>query len=199
MSSFNSCFLTCIPISQEVWYSLLLKNFPQFVLIHIVKGFGIVNKAEVDVFLELSCFFNDPTDVGNLISGSCAFSKSSLNIWKFMFKSMVNTIILQVIASPNLYSIFYLMMSFNEHLLIIMEIWVLCITKNISGRLLGKTLFIVIQKRIFCCSLSCYWTKGAQILMGKMRPLGTKYDGSPKCVPHLAQFREKSHFICYSW
>ena len=65
-----------------VWYSHLLKNFPQFVVIHIVKGFGIVNKAEVDVFLDLSCFFDDPTDVGNLISGSSAFSKSGLNIWK---------------------------------------------------------------------------------------------------------------------
>ena len=74
-------------ISQEtgkvVWYSLLLKNFPQFVVIHTVKGFGIVNKAEVDVFLKLSCFFYDPTDIGNLISSSSAFSKSSLNIWKF--------------------------------------------------------------------------------------------------------------------
>ena len=66
-----------------VWYSQLLKNFPQFVVIHTVKGSGIVNKAEVDVFLELSNFFNDPTDVGNLMSGSSAFSKSSLNIWKF--------------------------------------------------------------------------------------------------------------------
>ena len=66
-----------------VWYSLLLKNFPQFVVIHTVKGVGIVNKAKVDVFLELSCFFDDPADVGNLISGSSAFSKSSLNIWKF--------------------------------------------------------------------------------------------------------------------
>ena len=66
-----------------VWYSHLLKNFPQFVVIHTVKGFGIVNKAEVDVFLELSCFFYDPMDVGNLISGSSVFSKSSLNIWKF--------------------------------------------------------------------------------------------------------------------
>ena len=60
-----------------------MKNFPQFVVIHIFKGFGIVNKAEVDVFLELFCFFDDPEDVGNLISGSSAFSKSSLNIWKF--------------------------------------------------------------------------------------------------------------------
>ena len=66
-----------------VWYSHLLKNFPQFVVIHTVKGFGIVNKTEVDVFLELSCFFDDPVDVGNLISGSFAFSKSSLNVWKF--------------------------------------------------------------------------------------------------------------------
>ena len=66
-----------------VWYSLLLKNFPQFVVIHTVKGFGIVNKTETDVFLEVFCFFNDPADVGNLISGSSAFSKTSLNIWKF--------------------------------------------------------------------------------------------------------------------
>ena len=66
-----------------VWYSHLFKNVPQFVVIHTVKGFGIVNKAEVDVFLELSCFFNDPMNVGNLISGSFAFSKSSLNNWKF--------------------------------------------------------------------------------------------------------------------
>ena len=64
------------------WYSHLLKNFPQFVVIHIVEGFGVVNKAKIDVFLELSCFFNDPRD-GNLISGSSAFSKSSLDIWKF--------------------------------------------------------------------------------------------------------------------
>ena len=67
-----------------VWYSHLFQNFPQFVVIHTVKGFGIVNKAEVDVFLELSCFFDVPTEVGNLISGSSDFSKSSLNIWKFM-------------------------------------------------------------------------------------------------------------------
>ena len=87
MSSSNCCFLICIQISQEaskvVWYSHLLKNFPQFVVIHTVKGFGIVNKAEVDVFLELSCFFDDPADVGNLLSGSFEFLKSSLNIWKF--------------------------------------------------------------------------------------------------------------------
>jgi len=88
MSSSNCCFLTCIQISQEagqvVWYSYLFQNFPQFIVIHTVKGFGIVNKAEVDVFLQLSCFFDDPVNVGNLISGSSAFSKASLNIWKFM-------------------------------------------------------------------------------------------------------------------
>ena len=67
-----------------LWYSRLFQNFPQFVVIHTVKGFGIVNKAEIDVFLELTCFFNDAADVGNLISGSSAFSKTSLNTWKFM-------------------------------------------------------------------------------------------------------------------
>ena len=67
-----------------VWYSHLFQNFPQFIVIHIVKGFGIVNKAEIYVFLELSCFFDDPAVVGNLISGSSAFSKASLNIWKLM-------------------------------------------------------------------------------------------------------------------
>ena len=88
MSSTNCCFLTYIQISQEagqvVWYSHLLKNFPQLIVIHTVKGFGIVNKAEVDMFLELSCFSDDLTDVGNLISGSSVFPKSSLNIWEFM-------------------------------------------------------------------------------------------------------------------
>ena len=67
---------------QVVWYSYLFQNFPQFIVIHTVKGFGIVNKGEIDAFLELYCVFDDPTDVGNLISGSSAFSKSSLNIWK---------------------------------------------------------------------------------------------------------------------
>ena len=88
MSSSNYCFLTCIQVSQEagqvVWYSHLFQNFPQFIVIHIVKGFGIVNKAEIDAFLEISCFLDDPVDVGNLISGFSAFSKTSLNIWKFM-------------------------------------------------------------------------------------------------------------------
>ena len=66
-----------------VWYSHLFQNFSQFIVIHMVKGFGIVNKAEIDIFLEFSCFFHDPADVGNLISGSSALSKTSLNIWKF--------------------------------------------------------------------------------------------------------------------
>ena len=83
MSGSNCCFLTYIQISQQasqvLWYSHLFQNFPQFIVIHTVKSFGIVN-----VFLELSCFFHDPVDVGNLISGSSAFSKSSLNVWKFI-------------------------------------------------------------------------------------------------------------------
>ena len=87
MSSSQCCFLNCKQISQEacqvVWYFHHYKNFPQFVVIHTVKGFRIVNKAEIDVFLELSCFCDDLTDVGNLTSASSAFSKSSLNIWKF--------------------------------------------------------------------------------------------------------------------
>ena len=72
-----------------VWYSHLFQKFPQFIVIHTVEGFGIVNKAEIDVFLELSCFFDDPVDVGNLISGSSAFSKTSLNIWKFMVHGLL--------------------------------------------------------------------------------------------------------------
>ena len=87
MSTSNCCFLTCLKVSQEtdqvVCYSHLFQNFPQFIVIHTVKGFGIVSKAEIDVFPELSCFFDDPADVGNLISHISAFSKTSLNIWKF--------------------------------------------------------------------------------------------------------------------
>ena len=87
MSSFNCCLLTYLQISQEagqvVWYSHLFQNFPQFIVIHMVKGFGTVSKAEIDVFLELSHFFDDPMGIGNLISWSSAFSKTSLNIWKF--------------------------------------------------------------------------------------------------------------------
>src|SRR5574337_1179974 len=86
MSSSNCCFLTCIQISQEadqvVLYSHLFQNFPQFIVIHTVKGFGIVNKAEIDVFLEISCFFHHPADVGNLVFGSSAFSNTSLNTQK---------------------------------------------------------------------------------------------------------------------
>ena len=87
MSIFNCCFLTCIQVSQEagqvVWYSHFFQNFSQFIVIHIVKDFGIVNKAEIDVFLELSCFFDDPADIGNLVSCLSVFSKCGLYIWKF--------------------------------------------------------------------------------------------------------------------
>ena len=74
-----------------VWYSYLFQNFPQFDVIHKVRGFGLVSKAEVDIFLELSCFLDDPSDVGNLISGSSAFSKTSLNIWKFTVHVLLKT------------------------------------------------------------------------------------------------------------
>ena len=88
MSGSNCCFFTCIQISQEagkvVWYSHLFKNFPQFAVLHIVKGFSVVNEAVEDYFLESPCFLYDLIGVGNLISGSSAFYKSSLNIWKFM-------------------------------------------------------------------------------------------------------------------
>ena len=88
MSSSNCCFLTCTQVSQEadkvVWYSYLLKSFPQFVVINTVKGFSIVSEAKVDVFLEISCFFCDPTDVGNVIPDSSTFSKPDLNIFKFI-------------------------------------------------------------------------------------------------------------------
>ena len=87
MSSSNCCFLTCIQVSQEtgkvVWHSYLLRNFPQFVVTHRVKGFSAVNEANVDVFLKFTCFLYDPTNVGNLSSGYSAFYKSSLYIWKF--------------------------------------------------------------------------------------------------------------------
>ena len=85
---FNCCFLTCLQISQDagqvIWYSHFFQNFLEFVVVHTVNGFGIINKADVDVFLEFSSSFYDPTDVGNLISGSSAFSKSNLSIWNFM-------------------------------------------------------------------------------------------------------------------
>ena len=100
MSSSNCCFLTCLQDSQEadqvVWYPHLFQNFPESIVIHTVQGFGIVNKAEIDVFLELSCFFHDPADVGNLISSSSAFSKTSLNIWNFMVHVSYHTIKLYI-------------------------------------------------------------------------------------------------------
>ena len=93
MSGSNSHFLTCTQISQEmskvVWYPHLIKNFPQLIVIYIVKGFSVDNEAEVDVFLELSHFFDDPADVGCLISGSSVSSKSSLNIWKFSVHTLL--------------------------------------------------------------------------------------------------------------
>ena len=93
MSDSSCCFLTCTQVSQKagkvVWYSHHFKNIPPFVVIHTVKGFSTVNKTEVDVSLEFPCFFYDPADVGNLISGSSAFSKTSLNIWKFTVHALL--------------------------------------------------------------------------------------------------------------
>ena len=111
ISDANYCFLCCIQVSQEadkvVWYSHLLKNFPQFVVIHTVRGFNVVNGGEVDVFLEFSCFFYDSTDVGNLISGSSAFSKSILYIWNFL---------VHVLLKPSLKDFeHYLASMWNEH------------------------------------------------------------------------------------
>ena len=93
MSISNCCFLTCIQVSQEagqvVWYAHLFQNFPEFIVIHTVKGFGIVNKAEIDTFLELCLFFDDPSDDGNFISAPSAFCKTSLNTWKFMVHGLL--------------------------------------------------------------------------------------------------------------
>ena len=105
MSSSNCCFLTCIEVSQKagqvVWYFHLFQNFPQFIVIHTVKGFGIVNKAEIDVFLELSCFFDDPVDVGNLVSGSSAFSKTSLYQWHlYIFLLLISALFFSLKKIP---------------------------------------------------------------------------------------------------
>ena len=105
MSNSNSCFLTCIQVSHEagqvVWYSHLFQNFPQFIVIHTVEGFGVVNKAEIDVFLEISCFFDDPADIGELISGSSAFSKTILNIWKLTVHILVKPTV-HILVKPSL-------------------------------------------------------------------------------------------------
>ena len=99
MSGSNCCFLTCLQVSmtwteeagQVVWYSHFFKNFPQYIVIHTVKGFSVVSEAEIDAFLQFPCFFYDPTDVGNLISGSSAFSKSSLYICKFLLHILLKS------------------------------------------------------------------------------------------------------------
>ena len=119
MSSSNCCFLTCIEVSQKagqvVWYSHLFQNFPQFIVIHTVEGFGIVNKAERDVFLELSCFFDDPADIGNLISGSSAFSKTSLIIWNFSVHVLLNFFKYQsnILTEPFLIILFKMSLSLS--------------------------------------------------------------------------------------
>ena len=105
-SSSNCCFLICIQISQEagqvVWHAHLFQNFPWCVVIHTVKGFGTVNKSEIDIFLEHFCFFNNPADIGNLISCSSAFSKTGLNIWKF---TLILENLLKIVHSYKYYSL----------------------------------------------------------------------------------------------
>ena len=117
MSGSNCCLLTCKQVSQEtgkvVWYSHLFRNFPQFVVIHTVKGFSLVSEAEIDVFLELPCFLQDKTNVGNLISGSSAFSKSSLYISKFL---------VHIPLKPNLKDFeHYLASMWNEYNCVVFE------------------------------------------------------------------------------
>ena len=137
MSSSNCCFLTCIQISQEagqvVWYSPLLKNFLQFFVIHTVKGFGVVDKAEVDIFLELSHFFYDPMDVGNLISGSSAFSKSSLNIRKFSVHVLFLIIAILTVVKQYLVGLIWIffIISAVEHLFMYLFTFVWFLWKNI--------------------------------------------------------------------
>ena len=150
MSSSNYCFLTCIQISQEagqvVWYSHLLKNFPQFIVIRTVKGFGIVNKA--DVFLELFCFFDDLADVGSLISGSFAFSKTSLNTWKFM---------VHILLKPGLEN-------FDHYSVSVWDMWNYEIVWTFFGIALlwdwnGKWSFPVLWPRLNFPNLLAYWVK----------------------------------------
>ena len=121
MSSSNCCFLTCIQTSQEVGklvcYSRLFQNFPQFAVIHTVKGFGVVNKTEIYIFLELSCFFDDPMDVGNFDLWFLAFSKSSLNIWKFMVHILLKPGLYQ--ASTIKYQIYFNFTSIKKKQLMI--------------------------------------------------------------------------------
>ena len=104
MSGSNCCFLTCIQVSQEtgkvIWYSSFFKNFPQFVVIHTVKAFSIANEAEIDVFLEFLSFFYDPMDVGNLISGSSAFFKPCLYIWKFSLHVLLKSSLKDLAHNP---------------------------------------------------------------------------------------------------
>ena len=121
MSRSNYFFLTCIQISLEagqvVWYSHLFQNFPQFIVIHTVKDFSIVNKAEIEVFLELSCFFDDPMNVGNLISGSSAFSKTSLNIWNCVGSNLCKKLLYIICLS------IYLSIYLSISILVVLLLW----------------------------------------------------------------------------
>ena len=127
-----------------VWYSHLFQNFLQFIVIHTVKGFDLVNKAEIDVFLELSCFFHDPVDVGNLISGSCAFSKTSLNIWKFT---------VHVLLKPGLENFEHYFASVNDEKIILENSTLLSLNSSVSMYLM--TLLLLLQKSLQSCPTLC--------------------------------------------
>ena len=152
LSGSNCCFLTCTQVSQEVgqvvWFSHLFKNFPHFIVIHTVKGFGIVKKVEIDVYLKLSCFSDDPADAGNLISGSSAFSKTSLNIWKFM---------VHVLLKPGLENFNY-----NDSKLIVWSLNYFC-TKLILSEVKVKWNLL---SHIWLCDLMDYTVHG--ILQARM-------------------------------
>ena len=150
MSSSNCGFLTCIQISQEagkvVWYSHLFQNFPQFIVIHTVKSFSVINKAEIDFFLEFSCFFYDPTDVGNLISDSS--SKSTLNIWKF---------IVHVLLKPDLENFEHYFTSVGEkcNCVIVWAFWGL----PFFGTGMKTDLFPVLWPLLSFPNLLAYWVQ----------------------------------------
>ena len=154
MSGSNCCFLTCLQISQEagqtVWYSHHLKNFPQFVVIHAVRGFSIVNEAEVDIFLELSCFFYDPANVSNLIPSS-SDSKSNLNMWKFS---------VHILLKPSLGNFeYHFACMWDECNCVVVEH---CLELPFFGIGMKTDLFPVLQPLLGFPNLLAYWVQHFQ-------------------------------------
>ena len=150
MSCSNCCLLTCIQVSQEAgqvaWYSHLFQNFPQFVVIHTVKGFSTVDEAEVDVLLEFSCFFYDSVDVGSLISGSFAFYKSSWYIWKFSIHVLYS-------LPCRILSITCICLYFSGDFFVVNCIWVLPLNWNVLNHLHLMHLLIQLDINLLSCCL----------------------------------------------